>query len=76
MRHHRPTRRTMPMRLAAGNMHNIAHLQSSRLLAFTADETIAHRHGQYLAAFVGVPECASAWGEADVVAHACGVSGY
>lgn len=48
MRHHRAVRPTMPMRLAAGNVHDIPDLQTLWLLPFAADEAGAHCHRQYL----------------------------
>lgn len=56
MRHQRPVRRAMPVRLSARDVNDITNLQPSRLLPFTADQPAAHRDGQDLAALVGVPE--------------------
>lgn len=58
----------MPVRLAGGDVHHIAHLQALRCLAFRADEPGAEGDGEDLPALVRVPEGAGAGREADVVA--------
>lgn len=61
--------RPVPMCLAGGNVHDIAHAQLLGLLALGADQPCPHRDGQDLASLVPVPECAGAGCEADVVPH-------
>lgn len=56
MSHARIASTTMPMRLAAGDMHDIADLEAFRLLALGANQPIAHGDGQDLASLVCVPE--------------------
>ena len=68
--HNRIVRSTVPVRLASRNVHYISHQQLSRRLAFRANKSRSNRNRQDLAAFMRVPECACAWSEANIVAHA------